>query len=500
MALFKEYQPGLHAPRHMRNGLILLGIFGALMYYAYSGGHIPFKPQSGYTVKARFATAANVQPGKTPVRVAGVEVGHVEKVDRAPGNRGVIVTMRIDKQKHNFALHRDARADIYWRTLLGFAFYIQLTPGTAPQGLDGQTIPESRTTTQAELDQVLASATPPARAGMQRFFKEFDKGFNGNQAAGRTLDALAPSFREIGPGAGALRGQSAGDLTTLVEQASRWTGALAKHEVDLGNLIDNANTTLGVTAARRADIASTLQNGPRTLDQTRTTMARLRTTLDVLDPVAEDLRPGARKLDDASDALQPALRQLQPVLKDARPFLRDLRPALRRLRSVSRSGTPLMQGLEPVLERTNKGVLPGLGQVNPETGLRTYEAVGPTIASISNSASLFDINGTTQRFQAINGGANSLAALPCSAGQDPSKLKLDCSDMQAVFGALLGIPAKGGTRTHLLAKLPGTAGSGGSAATSSSARDAGSGARPHPAAQPVASGVSQLATTLKGLL
>jgi virulence factor Mce-like protein len=507
MALFKEFQPGLHAPRHMRNGLILLAVVGAALFYAYSGGKVPFAPKGGYTVKARFATAANVTPGKTPVRVDGVEVGEVEKVERAPGNRGVVLTMRINKEEDGFKLQRDARADIYWRTLLGFAFYVELTPGTDPRPLGGETIPESRTTAQTELDQVLASATPPARAGMQRFFKEFDKGFNGNQAAGRTLDVLGPSFRQIGPGVGALRGKSDGDLTSLVQQTSRWTGALARREVELGNLINNAETTLGVTAARKADISSMLQNAPSTLDQTRSTMSRLRTTLDVLDPVAEDLRPGARKLDDASLAMRPALKQLQPVLADARPLLRDLRPALRSLRSASRSGTPLMSQMEPVLQRLNSGVLPGLNEVNPETGLKEYEAVGPTIASVSNSASLFDKNGTTQRFQAVNGGANTLALLPCNVGQDLTKLKLDCTDVKAVFGAFFGLPT-GGSKSKLLAKLPSSLGGTGSAGSSSStssrasssAGSSGSDKRPHPASKKVASGVKQLATTLEGLL
>lgn len=502
MALFKEHVPGLHRPRNVRNGLILLGIAAAVLFYAYSGGKVPFAPKGGYTVKAAFATAANVQPGKTPVRVKGVEVGEVEKVERGPDDRGVIVTMRIDKQKDEFKLKKDARADIYWRTLLGFAFYVELTPGVDPQPLGGETIPESRTTAQTELDQVLASYTPPARAGMRRLFREFDKGFNGSSAAGRTLDALAPSFRQIGPGVGALRGQHAGDLTDLVKQASRWTGALARHEYDLGKLVDNADTTLGVTAARKAEIASMLQNAPSALQETRDSMVRVRSTLDNLDPVAEDLRPGARKLDDASNAMRPALAKLAPVLADARPLLRDLRPALRSLRSLSRSGTPLMAGLDPVLDRLNQGVIPGLNEVNPETGLKEYEALGPTIASIGNSAGLFDKNGTTQRFQAVNGGSNSVGSLPCNLGQDPSQLKLNCDDVKAVFGAFFGLPT-GKQRAKLLASAPRSLTSSSSSAASSSSGSGatkGSGTRPHPAAKPVASGVQQLATTLEGLL
>jgi virulence factor Mce-like protein len=433
-----ELVPGSARDRHTRNGLIVLGVFGALLYYGYSSGNIPFLPKGGRLVTAEFTTAANVTPGKTPVRVAGVNVGEVEKVQRIPGRRGVRITMRIEDD--GVKLRRDARAHIYWRTLLGFSFYIQLDQGADPQPLGDRTIAQANTTTQVELDQVLASVTPPSRAGIRTTLKEFDQGFHG-EPAGRSLDALGPAMRQIAPGLDALRGTRPGDLTDTVRSASRVMGALARREVQLGRLVGGADTTLGVTAARSAALGQTLRLGPATLDQTRTTMARLRTTLDALDPVADALRPGARRLDDASRAVRPALAQLRPALDDARPLLTDLRPALADLRTASRAGVPLLEGLTPTLTRMQDKVIPGL-QAKGATGLKLYESVGPVAASVASSAGLFDAYGYTQRFQALNVGGKALAALPCTP--DLVTLKITCTDFQDFLGRLLGlVPAAG---------------------------------------------------------
>src|SRR5439155_65317 len=110
-------------------------------------GGIQCWPKGGEVVKAEFASADNVSPGKTPVRVHGVPVGEVEKVERRSGGRGVVVTMRL-KDTHGFRVTRDARAHIYWRTLMGFNFYVELEPGapSAP-ALGDRSIPLSHTTT-----------------------------------------------------------------------------------------------------------------------------------------------------------------------------------------------------------------------------------------------------------------------------------------------------------------------------------------------------------------
>lgn len=445
-----EYVPGTHRPKTMRNGALFLALFAAIATFAFLGGTVPFWPKGGYTVTAEFDTAANVT-SKTPVRMHGVKVGKVEKVERNADATGVVVTMRINEDNGKIDLRRDARAHIYWRTLLGFAFYIELEGGSEQAKLGSATIPMSRTTAQVEFDEALAAVDQPSRKGIQTIFREFDKGFDadGDEPAGRTLDALGPAMKQVGPGLDALRGTESGDLTRVVRNSSRLMGALSRNELELGQVISNGNTAIGVTAARRADLGQILSQGPETLRSTRSTMVRLRTTLDELDPVAEDLRPGARKLDDTAIALRPALNELSPLLRRANPLLRSLRPAVSRLGRASRSGVPLMERLDPTIERLNKELLPALDKRNAETGLKVYEMVGPTIAAVQSSAQQFDSRGHVQRFHTLETSDKALGALPCNTDLLQGGTSIDCSDVQAIAGALLGIPPSGVSRSKL---------------------------------------------------
>lgn len=440
-----EFIPGSHKPRRMRNGAIFLALIGVVLMFGYLGGTVPFWPKSGYTIKAEFETATNVST-KTPVRLHGVKIGKVEKVERRAGADGVVVTMRINDDNGRADLRRDAKAHIYWRTLLGFAFYIELEPGAEQAKLEeGGTIPLARTTAQVELDQVLASLDKPSLSGMQAIFREFDEGFSTakKSRAGETIDRLGPAMRQVGPGLDALRGTQSGDLTRVVKNSSRLMGALARNELDLGQVVTNGNATLGVTAARRADLGQILRSGPQTLRDTRATMVRLRTTLGEIDPIAEELRPGARRLDDAAVALRPSLNELTPLLKRANPLLKTLRPAVRRLGAASRSGVPLLDRLDPTIDRLNERLIPALKRKSDITDLALYQMIGPTLAAVQSSAQQFDSRGHVQRFHNLEVSESALGFLPCNTDLLQGSTTIDCSDVQAVAGALLGVPPRG---------------------------------------------------------
>lgn len=433
--------PGQFRPNLVARGAVVVAIFAAIMVVLYGRG-IPFLGGGGVTVKAIFASAPlNARPGKTLVRVHGVNVGQVTAVQRAPGGNGVLITMQLSNPD-GYALHSDADAGLYWRTLLGFNYYIQLDPGSpsAPP-LGNRTIPLSRTTSQVMIDQVLASITAPTRAGIRTMLSQFDRGFGQPVPVDQTLARLAPSMRTVAPGLSSLQGTEPGDLATLVRGTSRLMGTMARSEVDLGGLIDSADTSLAVTASRDAALASTLQDAPSAMQQTQDTMLALRTTLDKLDPLADRLVPGAEELAPASLALEPALGELRGVLHQAQPLLGELQPALARLQLASRAGAPLLSGLMPTLRRLNHVVIPWLSQRNPDTALKNYEAVGPTFATVDSSASMFDGYSHIQRFGAGDAISPSSAGfLPCST--DVGTLQTDCDNVGTVLNWLLGVPSK----------------------------------------------------------
>jgi len=434
-----EHRPGEYRAKPVRNGLVVLGLFLFAMTYMLTGGGFLPLPKGGQVIKAEFARAPNIDLPTTTVRVKGVEVGKIEKVERKPDGRGAVVTMRIE-DGHDFKIRRDARAAIYWRTLLGFQFYIELEPGSDPRPLGGTTIPASHTTNQVEADEVLAAVDPPSQAGLRTMLREFDKGFAKPGPPGATIDALAPSMRQIAPGLDAVRGRGRGDLAETVRSVSRLTTVLAKSDEQLGALVGNANDVMAATAARRSDLSAILRDAPQVLADTSVTMSRIRTTLDVLDPVAQALRPGARRLDDTAATLRPALRQLTPVLDDARPLLSDLRPALRQLGGASKQSTQLLRELDPTVQRAKRSLIPWLNRTDAGTKIKNHQAIGPVAATVSSSAQQFDAFGHTQRFDAVRSGPRAAAFLPCHVNF-PENVNLDCSDLQRVIGGIFGVPS-----------------------------------------------------------
>lgn len=444
-----ETVPGEHRPRPIRNGLIFLAVTGFLLYCGYTRS-IPFVGKDGDIVKAQFAAATNLHNGNV-VRVEGVDVGKVTKIERDPSGKGALVSMRV-KQK-GFRLHTDAHAALYWRTLLARNMYIELTPGSRDRPLLGdQKIPLSNTETQVESDQLLESYDEHGRAGIRTFFKEGDKALSGPQA-GEAIGHLAPALKPASPALQALRGTQRGtDLPGLARTAATTLKALSRDENALGGLLDNGAAVIGVTAARRADLAAMLQRAPATLRDTRTTLTRLRTTLDVLDPVAAKLRPGLRDTAGAVDRTTAALRAVSTLTPKALPALRDLRPALSNLRTASAQGAPLFTGLAPTLARLQDEIVPFLDKTNSTTKLKNYESIGPFFSTLASSSSQFDANGHMQRFMPGQG-LDSVGALPCSVtGFDPRShgQLVQCEQALKLLPQIIaGASRKGGGRQAL---------------------------------------------------
>jgi len=435
-----EHVPGEHRPHPVRNGVVFLTLIVALLYMGYSR-NIPFINEGGQEVSAIFPSANNIIVGND-VRVSGVSVGKVKAVERAESGEGALITMTVEEDA-GVEVKRDARASVYWRTLLGGNFYIELDPGSkSAETLGNEPIGLDRTSSQVEFDQLLQTFNGDARQGVQGVIREFDDAFDEEAPAGRSLEALSPAMREVSRGLPALRGTRPGrDLPDLARNASRALGALARDEERLAGLIESGEMAFAVTAARRQDIGSMLEQAPGTLRDTRVTMARLRRTLDEIDPVADGLRPGLRSVKDTVAVARPALTELKRLTPVALPFLRDVDPAIRSLRRASRSGVPLLRDLTPTLERTRKEINPFLDARNGDTQLKNSWAIGPFFAALGSSAGTFDKFGHVQNFQTGTPGAgSSLGAADCDKRFDGQSAEACKQLVGAVQKSLEGRP------------------------------------------------------------
>jgi virulence factor Mce-like protein len=418
-------------------GLILAAVAVVLLVF---GGGLPFGLGDGdlRTVRAQFADASNVRTGQ-PVRIHGVDVGKVTGVRGEPGGHTALVTMRVEQGKAGL-LHADARAVVWWRTLLGRNMYVDLQPGSSRAPLGDRPIPASRTDHQVELDQLLTTLSPAAMQGLRSTIRTFGQGTADAPAVARTGRALAPALRSVRDGVAGLRGVAPGDLGRAVAGTSGVVRALDRDEAALGGLIDHGDTTVAVLAARAADLDATLRRAPAALAVSRRELAGLEQTLDRVDPLVADLQPNAGRVAPTVDRLTGALRAATPLLAQAQPLLRRLRPALTALRGAAEQGVPLTRELTPIVDRLNARTLPYLKAPEHDTGRPLYTLIGPLTSEIGDATAVYDHLGHSISFEGGVSGRALNGILPCSPQlTDPDK-KLVCGNLNALLAQLMGQP------------------------------------------------------------
>jgi phospholipid/cholesterol/gamma-HCH transport system substrate-binding protein len=103
-------------------GAVVLTVAGGFLAFAYNAGNV--SPVNGYPVTAKFGSAAGINLG-SDVRIGGIKVGVVSKMDLDPKSYQAVLTMEIKK---NVQIPTDSSAAIATDGLLGGA-YIGITPG-----------------------------------------------------------------------------------------------------------------------------------------------------------------------------------------------------------------------------------------------------------------------------------------------------------------------------------------------------------------------------------
>ncbi|WP_354700105.1 hypothetical protein DSM112329_00368 [Paraconexibacter sp. AEG42_29] len=435
MSRIDERLGRLGLERHKTMGIIAVAGVALLLYGTYAGIIRSVLAGSTPEVSAVFRNVATLREGDL-VRVRGVNVGKVEKLESVDGGRATKVTMSVDEDAGE--IHADARAKVAWRTLLGGAFAVNLDPGREESGKLSGDIPLKQTSSQVELDDITSVVAGDARRGLKQIPPQLTDAMRDPQTLkdlGETLDEQSPSIEQ---GLNAARGTAKDrDLQALVTETTKTVKALDAPDDGLNRLVSGAGGTLQVTAAREADLRATIGTAPGVLRNTDITLARLDTTLGVLDPVVDKLRDPAGKVAPALIRLSPVVRGGDRLLTRATPLLRDLRPAVSSLAAASRRGTPLLEELQPSITRLDKTILPYFNETDPETTHTTAEMVGPGLGGLANVAAPFDSNGHVLRFP-FTGGSSPLY-LPCQVyAGNPDKTKaIECRNLSKVLNDYL---------------------------------------------------------------
>ena len=145
--------------------------------------------EQSHTVRAEFAQVSNLAV-RSPVRIAGVEVGKVTQGRAAQGG-GARVTMELKPSA--LPLHEDARLKVRSRIFLEGNFFVDLQPGTpaSPELGDDDVIPARQTSAPVLLGDVLTTLQRDTRTDLQTLLRELSTGLG--DGAAESLNRRAPA-------------------------------------------------------------------------------------------------------------------------------------------------------------------------------------------------------------------------------------------------------------------------------------------------------------------
>jgi virulence factor Mce-like protein len=324
-------------------GALALAIIGVGVFW----GFTKFNPlRGGYEFSAAFRTASDVK-AKSPVRVAGVTVGQVTKVEGA--GDGARVHMRIDDEE--VIVRRDAQIKIRPRIFLEGNWFVDLSPGSpsAPALAEGKTIPVQQTAAPVQFGEVLEALQSDTREDLRVVLDEYGSALSGGgaQAFNRTIGHWKGAWRDSAIVNQAMLGELEHDLSGYIKGADRFARGLDRDPEQLKALITDLGTTATAFASEERNLSAAIGELPRTLAQGRAALGELNDAFPPLRRFVADLRPAVRTSGPALDAALPLVRQLRGLVSAAelKGLVRDLGPTVSNVTKLNEEGVALQKEL-----------------------------------------------------------------------------------------------------------------------------------------------------------
>jgi virulence factor Mce-like protein len=438
--------------------VIVLLVAGAATYLGFTK-HIPYT--HGFRVNAVFESANSIRPN-SPVRIAGVNVGKVKKIQRQDGTDAAVVTMEINDK--GLPIHKDATMKIRPRIFLEGNFFVDLKPGTpsAPSIGDDDTLPITQTSTPVQLDQVLTALQSNTREDLKRLLEGYgtgltyepsfaadsdaDRSARGQSAAQSLNDATktaAPALRDASIVNTAFLGTEPHDLSGLIAGLGKVTAGLDRNEAQLKDLVTNFNTTMAAFASEDANLRTTIGELPSTLQTASRALTHLNDAFPNTRAFAREILPGVRETPASIKASLPWIAQAQKLVgpNELGGLTKELQPATASLSKVVDTSIQLFPQADLLSKCFTNVILP-TGDIkiedgNLSSGEENYKEFWYTMVGLAGEGQNFDGNGMYVRFQ------------PGGGDQTISTGKVGGSAGDQVFGNVVAKPI--GTRP----KFPG---------------------------------------------
>ncbi|MEX2195961.1 MAG: MlaD family protein [Thermoleophilaceae bacterium] len=328
---------------------------------------IMFGPSKrSYTVQAHFYNAGRLVEGGD-VRIAGRKVGSISGVDLTPDGLAGITLSITDETV--LPLRRGLRADI---RAVGSATltnnFVELTPGPtgAPSLRDGAVLPVTQTSGIVDLDAVLSSLDPSARADIRDLIANSAQVYagSGSRYFNRMLAKLDPALAEVRGVTEELASDRA-QIGRLVIKAAQAARAISSRRSDLRAAVGNTARTLEAIASEREALADALVRAPAVLGQGRRTLANLTTAVTAMRPALREVPPAGRPLGTLLQRLNTMLPRAVPVVSQLREQLPGLRESLLGYPRLQRPAIEALKSTGAALQ-DSRHVLRGLRIYGPD--------------------------------------------------------------------------------------------------------------------------------------
>jgi phospholipid/cholesterol/gamma-HCH transport system substrate-binding protein len=427
----------------VRFAIVFLVIVVIAIYFGFTK-HIPFK--HGFRLNAQFASAINIK-GKSPVRIAGVDVGKVTGIKRQGST--ALVSMEIESR--GLPLHSDATIKIRPRIFLEGNWFVELQPGSPSTKTlsSGATLPSTQSSDPVQLDQVLDALNTDTRANLQNFLIGYGDGLTRKPSKAdnaeqdpevrglNAAEALNNLYR-IAPSAergGAIVNQAIGgteqhDLSKLVQSVGKVTAALNVHEQQLGELIGNFNSFLHSFAAQAPSLRLAVAALPGALHSINTGLRELDAAFPPAKTFAKDILPGLKNTPQTVTATLPWIEQVEASLspEELGGVAKGLLAATPQLAKLTSEQVPFYKQTELFNKCLTKVLIPAgntkLQDGAATSGVEDYKEFWYGLTGLAGIGQNFDGNGTLTQFLIGSGGPTIRSGEATVEGHSIKGLKL----------------------------------------------------------------------------
>ena len=392
-------------------GLIFILLTVIATYFAFSKANPFSQPYELYAVFEN----ANELKERSPVRIAGVEVGKVKSIE--PIEDSGMAKVRMEIEEDGLPIKENAQVKVRQRIFLEGNYFVDLQPGTAdsPERKSGSTIPPAQTAAPVQFGQVLSALQHDTRADLQTLLKEYAKGVEGKGSRGFNMAVKywEEAYRNTAMSTRATLGQRPGDLQRVLSGQGKVFGALARDEESLKLLVTSLNRLAAAFAREDENLRATIPALRDVLRTGRPALASLNEAFPTLRAFAREALPAARSSSPTLDVQIPFITQARRLVSRAelRGLVADLRPTVPDLARLNRNQTESLEQTRLLASCQSNVILPFSTTPIPDpdfpdsSGEAFYEESPRALVGLAGESRIHDANSPMIRVLAGGGGS-----------------------------------------------------------------------------------------------